>query len=207
MARLADELMKREDEVIELKKQLHLKTTEATSHEERKQQLEQELTHMTDSTAVMAERTEIEKEKQEMEAERRHYKRLEAQCVSQQGEMEQLKQKLLRDEVGEQGKDTVTGLKRKLEEKETKIGEQEMKIEGLLQKSKDKSVIVGESHQALQNTSEAFQNTIKKKDHHIEEQSLEIREMRKQHEVSIIIIIIMLFVYIISVSFFYYCFM
>ena len=178
--------MEREDEVIEVKKQLHLKTTEATSHEERKQQLEQELTHMTDSTAVMAERTEIEKEKQEMEAERRHYKRLEAQCVSQQGEIEQLKQKLLRDEVGEQGKDTVTGLKRKLEEQETKIEEQEMKIRQLSQKSGVKTAMCDETYLAIEESTQKFGKACEEKNVRISQQKAEIKELKDQIQVKFV---------------------
>ena len=102
MAKVIEQLMEREDEVTELKKQLQLKTMEATTVEERKYQLEQELTHMVDGTGVMAERAEIEKERQDMEAERRHYKRMEAQTVTLQAEIEQLKQRLLHHAIDKQ---------------------------------------------------------------------------------------------------------
>ncbi len=166
-AKVIEQLMEREDEVTELKKQLQLKTMEATTLEERKHRLEHALTHMVDGTAVMAERAEIEKEKQDMEAERRHYRRMEAQNVTLQGEIEQLKQRLLHHAVDKQGGDSVTDLKQQLEEKE-------MKIKQLSQRSADKTTMCDEKYIALEESIQMFEKACKDRDDNIAELKKEI---------------------------------
>ncbi len=173
MAKVIEQLMEREDEVTELKKQLQLKTTEATTFEEKKHQLEQALTHMVDGTAVMAERAEMDKERQELEAERRYYKTLEAKTVTQQGEIEHLKQKLLHHAIDKQGGDSVTDLKQKLEEKE-------MKIKQLSQESAEKSTICDRTYIAFQESTQKFENACKERDDNIAELKKEI-EVRFCH--------------------------
>ena len=164
MAKLAEELNEREEELDNVKKQLQAKATEATSLEEKKLQLEQQLTHMVDSTALLAQKEEFDKAQQDMMAERRYYKAIEAQNVTLQGVIQQLKQQLSHIEVSRQGgNETVPELKQQLREKEEIIQE-------LSRRAGEKSSMVDESHDALQETTGGMEKTLEEMDTYIKQQ-------------------------------------
>ena len=159
-------------DVNELKKQLHLNTVEAAAST----QLEQELTHMVDGTGVMAERAEIEKERQDMEAERRHYKRMEAQTVTLQAEIEQLKQRLLHHAIDKHGGDSVTDLKQQLDGKD-------MQIRQLSQRSADKTTMCDEKYIALEESTQKFEKACKERDDRINQLTAKLSELEDQNKV------------------------
>ena len=147
-------MIDKEDEVEKLTKQLQVKTSEVASLEDKKVQLEQQLTHTVDYTAALAQKKEYDKELQDIHAERRHYKTLESHNTNLQVEIQQLKQELLSVKVSRQlGEETIADLQQQLKEKDGRI-------QGLTRASEEKTALVDESYRVLRKSTERFEKTI-----------------------------------------------
>ena len=151
--------MEKEDEVEKLTKQLQDKTAEVASLEDKKAQLEQQLTHTVDCTAALAQKEEYDKEQQDIRAERKHYRTIEAQNTNLQGEVQQLKE-------------TITDLQQQLREKDDRI-------QGLMKGSEEKTAMVEESYRALQESTKKFERKIEKQRCQIEQQAKVCTEHRQ----------------------------